>query len=372
MAWTTVAVLLLVTLSVIGWHYGDRILGPAAPARATGQRVIASTDSTVTLASTPKARRPGYWAIAWPGGYGRIGPLLRVDADTVVTHFERVSGPPPDSTARIAGFAFDAAPNTWLRVRYDDVGIPSRIGRIPAWLIPGPDSVWGVFVHGRGASRAEMLRMLPAYVVLGLPCLVITYRNDVDGLRVGDGRYRLGATEWQDLEDAVRYARDHGARGVVVVGCSMGGGIVMQFLRKSADRDFARVAVLDAPVLDWADVVADQGRQEHIPPPIVAWGEFVAAMRGKFRWDDLAQLPHAREFKTPMLIFHGDADETVPVRQSRAFAAARPDLVTLEVVHGAGHVESVNVDPPRYVATLSDWLTQHGIGSRAADRVAHP
>ena len=365
-----VFVSLVAPVAAIGWYYSSRILGPDGPPGRTGQRILARTDSTITLASTPKARRPGYWAITWPGGYGRIGPLVSADGDRVVTRFEIASGRPPDSTSRLAGFAPDAQPSTWLGLRYDEVDVPSRIGTLPAWLVPGPDSIWAVFVHGRAATRAEVLRMLPAYTALGLPCLVVSYRNDAGAPRVGDGRYRLGATEWQDLEDGVRYARARGAHGVVVVGCSMGGGIVAQFLRKSPERTFARAAVLDAPALDWAAVISDEGRREHVPAPIVEWGELIASWRGGFRWDDLSQLRHAREFSTRMLVFHGDADETVPLRLSQEFAAARPDLVTLEIVKGAGHVESANVDRRGYEHTILDWLERLGIGALTFRRAA--
>lgn len=361
--------LLLVAAFVVGWYYSGEILGPDKPPGRTGQTVLAHTDSTVTLAATAKARRPGTWAMVWPGGIGRIGPIVSMEPDRVVTRFERRAGPPPDTTCRLAGFAPDADPRIWLGVDFEDIPIPSRVGLLPSWLVPGADSTWAIFVHGRAATRAEVLRLLPAYRSLGLPCLVIAYRNDPDGPRVGDGSYRLGATEWHDLEDAVRWARDHGARDVVLVGCSMGGGIVAHFLRKSEIRDVARAVVLDAPALDWRAVILDQGRQRGVSEPITRWGELFSAVRGRLRWSDLRQIEHAREFTTPILIFHGDADATVPVGISVAFAAARPDLVTLHVVRGAGHVESMNFDAHGYVETLTRWLRERGIGApREAQR----
>ena len=353
----------LIALGAVGWYYSVEILGPDAPRAKTGQSVLARTDSTITLAATTKARRPGYWAIEWPGGFGRIGPLISAGEREVVTRFEVVSGTAPDSTARLAGFAPDSDPRTWLGAEFENVTIPARIGGLPAWRVPGRDSTWAVFVHGRASNRAEVLRMLPAYRSLGLPCLVISYRNDRDGPRVGDGSYRLGAVEWQDLEDAVRYARTHGARDVVVVGCSMGGGIVAQYLRRSAERTVTRAAVLDAPTLDWSAIIEWTAKQRRVPGPITAWGKLVASLRGGLRWSELSQVGHAREFSTPMLILHGDADVDVPPSVSERFAAARPDLVTYHLVPGAGHVESANVAPDFYAATISTWLRERGIGS---------
>jgi fermentation-respiration switch protein FrsA (DUF1100 family) len=62
------------------------------------------------------------------------------------------------------------------------------------------------------------------------------------------------------------------------------------------------------------------------------------------------------------LILHGDADETVPIDVSRAFVAARPDIVTLHVVPGAGHVEAVNFEPALYASSIQRWLRGLGIG----------
>lgn len=353
-----IAVLAFVALlfAAVGWYFSNEILGPDRRPGNTGQTVLAHTDSTITLVATRKARRAGEWAIEWPGGYGRIGPLIEEDDARVVTHFRIVSGQPPDTTSRLAGFAPDADPRTWLGYSFEDITIPARIGTLPAWLVPGRDSTWALFVHGRAATRAEVLRMLPAYHALGLPCLVLAYRNDAGAPPQPGGGYRLGMTEWLDLEDAVREARRRGARDVVVVGCSMGGGIVAQYLRRSSELAVTRAAILDAPALDWKVVIALGAEKAQVPAVITEWGKTVASLRSGLRGSDLDQNAHAGEFSTPMLILHGSADDVVPVSVSERFARSRPDLVTLEVFPGAGHVESVNFDRPRYDETLTRWL----------------
>lgn len=346
-------------LAAAGWYYSGEILGPDPPPGKTGQTVLARTDSTITLVATRKAKRAGEWAIEWPGGFGRIGPLLEVGGSRVITTFRVASGILPDTTSRLAGFAPDADPRTWLGGDFEDIRIPARIGPLPAWRIPGRDSTWAVFVHGRAATRAEVLRMLPAYQAMGLPCLVISYRNDAGVPIQPGGGYRLGLTEWQDLEDAVRETRRRGARGVVVVGCSMGGAIVAQFLRRSPERAFTRAAVLDAPALDWNVVIGVEGAKRHVPAVITEWGKIVTSLRSGLQWNELDQAAHAREFSTPMLILHGSGDDVVPLTVSERFARARQDLVTLEVFPGAGHVESVNFDRLHYDRVLTRWLRTH-------------
>jgi fermentation-respiration switch protein FrsA (DUF1100 family) len=68
-----------------------------------------------------------------------------------------------------------------------------------------------------------------------------------------------------------------------------------------------------------------------------------------------------------MLIFHGDADDTVPIAVSEEFARARPDLVELHEIHGAGHVESANVDADGYAAIITTWLGGRRIGTTHLD-----
>ena len=359
--------LLVLAVAVIivggmGWYYASQIIGPDTPPEFSGQTVLGHSDSTITLTPTRKAARPGRWAIEWPGGYGEMGAIVARDSSSLTRRFRLASGTPPDTSAKLAGFAWESNPETWLGVPFEEVQVPSRVGPLPAWKIAGADSTWAIFVHGRAVTRAETLRMLPGYLVLGLPCLVISYRNDHGAPRIAEGGYRMGATEWQDVEDAVRFALAHGARDVAVVGCSMGGGIVVQFLRHSALRGAARVAVLDAPALDWDAVLAVAAAERGVPPPVTALGMQISTMRAGIDWHDLVQVLHARDFSTPMLIFHGDDDHTVPFAVSQRFAAARPDLVTLVRVPGADHVESSNYESGRYELTLVHWLVAHGVG----------
>ena len=290
-----------------------------------------------------------------------MGPILATDSSDVVRRFRIAGGTLPGDDGRLAGFAMDADPQTWLGIAFVPLTIDSRIGPLAAWLIPGSDSTWAIFVHGRGATPAELLRMLPAYRELALPCLLITYRNDRGAPRVDGGRYRLGSTEWHDVDDAVRFAVEHGARDVVLVGCSMGGGIVAQFLRKSMLRHDARAAVLDAPALDWDAALALSARQRHVPQWLASLGKLVTWLRTGIRWDDLVQVRHAAEFQTPILIVHGERDDAVPIEVSRRFAAARPDLVTFVPFPDAGHVESSNFDGDRYERVVADWLRARGV-----------
>jgi alpha-beta hydrolase superfamily lysophospholipase len=213
-----------------------------------------------------------------------------------------------------------------------------------------------IFVHGRGATRRVALRVLPTITSLGLTSLDITYRNDLGAPRSPDGLYDLGKSEWLDLQSAVRWAVKHGARRFVLVGWSMGGAIVAEFMHSSPLARRVVGLILDAPVLDWNAVVSLGGDRAGLPR-FMSWvaGE-IASDRIGINFSAFDQVRRAHEFHVPILLFHGTADTTVPIGPSEAFAAALPRLVTLVKTAGAGHVESWNVNPRRYDAAVRSFL----------------
>ena len=198
--------------------------------------------------------------------------------------------------------------------------------------------------------------MAPLFLRLGWNVLAISYRNDEGAARSADGRYRLGATEWQDLEPAVQWAVDHGARRIVVTGYSMGGAIGLQFLRHSALAERVDGMILDGPPLRWRPVFDLAALDRGVHPALTSLGMLATAPRAGFRWEALDLIAHSAEYRVPMLVFHGTADPTVPPALSESLAVRRPDLVTLVRVIDAGHVRCWNVDPAGYEAAIVSWL----------------
>ena len=129
--------------------------------------------------------------------------------------------------------------------------------------------------------------MLPTMAELGLPSLVITYRNDPEAPASPDGFHRFGHTEWEDLEGAARYALDHGAKDFVLVGYSMGGAIVVNFIYQSSLAGWVQGAILDAPMLDFNATIDLGARQRGAPGILTALGKFVASARFDIDWAEV-------------------------------------------------------------------------------------
>jgi uncharacterized protein len=367
-------VLVLAFFAGGGWLYAGQIRDGALASKAPGtpalqSQVLAVGGHSITLARDPASPReltsPGTWGLRWPAGYGRLGAIRALGADRVERVFTRLEGTPPRVGERSAvdGYAWPADPALAAGRPAREVTYPSPLGPAPAWLVGGRRDTWVILVHGYNAARTETLRTLATVTRLGYPALAVSYRNDPGAPHSPDALRRWGATEWRDLEAAIRYAVGHGAGGVVLAGFSMGGAVVTSFLLSSPLAARVRGVVLDAPALDLGAVI-DRGAVDRdlpvlgtpVPPALTEVAKGIAGLRWHLDWGQLDYVDRAGRLATPMLVFHQTGDPTVPVAISEALAAARPDLVTLERFGGDGHVQSWNVDRPRYERALRAFL----------------
>lgn len=357
------AVLALAVVALVAacWYFSDLLIRPASNVPLESALVVSAVDdSSITLSGSETARAGRTWFLEWPGGSGVAGELITSDGANVTRRFRVLEGRlAPGDRVDLRPYLYSGDPRRAHGLPFEQAHVTTDLGSFPAWLVPGPRSTWVVFVHGMKAGRGEALRLLPAVHGLGLPSLTITYRNDPGAPRAPDGLFHLGATEWEDLEAGVRYALQRGARRVVLVGYSMGGAMVAEFMRRSALADSVAGVVLDSPVLDWSAVVALGARKEgSLAPYLVPLAKRVVSLRTGFRWADSGEQAWPWQFRTkaPVLLFHGTADEKVPFAPSEAFARAAGERVTLVKTEGAGHVQSWNFGPDRYKTVLTRWL----------------
>jgi len=339
-----------------GWYFSDRLLDPIHPHVVENLSVYAVGRGRITLPSTTKTRTQQIWGMQWRGGYGQLFGPVRVSGSRISRNFRILEGRlAPGTKVGLDVDAYPSDPKTAFGIGYRTVRVRSSLGTFPAWDVPGRSHTWLIFVHGRGATRRTALRVLPTVTSLGYPSLDITYRNDLALPRSADGLYNLGATEWLDLQSAAQWALGHGAAKLVLVGWSMGGAVVSEFMHRS--RLVSRVAglVLDAPVLSWDATLSLGGSRAGLPGFVTWAADEIVSHRIGIDFSSFDQVKRAHEFHLPILLFHGTADTTVPIGPSRAFAAALPRLVTF-VETRAGHVESWNVDPRRYEAAVRHFL----------------
>lgn len=353
----TVAGLILATTTAGGWYYADELLLVRDEPAEYPVQVVAVTDTSITLTGEG-ADHPGIMGLEWADGYARVGPDVRTTGDEVVRSLQPYPDvPAPGTAVRMDFYAAppdvaDLAEITGLEattIIYD-----GPLGRYPATFVPGSESRWVVHVHGRGGSRGEAYRLLPPVHEAGYPQLSIAYRNDDGAPADADGEFGLGWTESEDLAAAIDHALEAGARDVVLVGYSMGGAIVGNYLRTHGSEHVAGV-VYDSPALSWPDILAFQAAERGLPGFAGRIASTMVRLRAGIDLGAMDQVAHADRLDVPVLLAHGTNDATVPVASSDAYAAAREDLVTY-LRTAAEHVQSWNVGPERYEAAVNDFL----------------
>lgn len=366
---------LLATLAV-GWYFSSEIERGALNVSHDPPRlnllVMAVNGSTVVLEPSGKSdlnrlwTRPGRWGLEWDGGYGQVGQIRATGAGRVERDFTPLEGAPTvGAAARIDPFAFPGDPRRAFGLPFDDVVVTGELGPLPAWFVPAAGDMWAILVHGQGASRRDSLRMLPALQGAGLNVLIISYRND-EGVNVEPGgHYHFGLTEWADLDAAAQYALDRGATALVLGGNSMGGAIIMSFLRESPRAPCVAALILEAPLLDFNATIRANAPGA-VPGLLVSLAEGIAYERFGIDWGRLNYLKDAHELRVPILLFHGEDDPKVPISTSRELARLRPDLVTFVPVEGARHVQAWNLDPTAFDAAISRFLSERISAARPA------
>ena len=364
----------LAATSGLAVYFARQIVTPRRE-RDENLEILAVIDSPhglqVILPANEDTTVPGTYGLYWDRGAGhaRIGQIRSYvpREGTVQRDVEHVySG---DLATAVRGWWSGAMYPTPSAAGFpqEDVEIDVENGKAPAWLVRSLDDngTWAIMVHGRGAQRTETIRGLGAARRAGLTSLLISYRNDGEAPYASDGRYGLGLTEWHDVEAAIRYALENGARDVVLFGWSMGGAIALQAADRSSLSRHIRALVLDGPVVNWVEVLAHHARLNRIPAQVGRLGQWLISNAAGRTLTGLAApldlrsmdwVSRAEEIRTPVLIVHSERDEFVPVGPSADLAEKNPDLVTFARFPQGGHTREYNVDPARWEDTVAGWL----------------
>ncbi|MGC5584896.1 alpha/beta hydrolase [Ornithinimicrobium sp. W1679] len=376
-------------------YFAHRIITPEHEKKDDTTIVAVDVDGgvgTVTLRSTPWTTAPGRYGLWLDGGAGhaRLGDVVEAGHDGTGGGAEPPEGrsrgrrAPATVTRQVLGvdrgelapgsarwnnYFYCGTPGSAVDLAYEDVVVTSDVGDLPAWKV-APDPArdtgdWAVLVHGRSAQREECLRALPVLHRMGFTSLVPMYRNDIGAPPSADGRYSLGLSEWRDIDAAMRFALDQGARRLVLVGWSMGGAIVLQALNRSEVASRVHRVVLDGPVIDWGSVLAHQADLHFIPRPIDHLARSLLRSRASRHLLRIAEpvdvaatnwVDRADEVSHRIFIIHSATDETVPFGPSQDLARRRPGLVHTFVWPRARHCQEWNTNPSLWEDLVASFV----------------
>lgn len=344
----------------------------------SSSEVLEVGEREVTLRRSKDVELRGRYGLWTDGdrGYAKVGDVLQETEDTVTRELIAAEDPPlePGLRARL-GAAFYRSPAE-LGVPVEDVLIATPVGAAPAWLVQSDErqaqdpaaateDAWAILVHGRDAGKWETIRAVPVLRAAGFTTLIVSYRNDPGAPAAPDGRYHLGLAEWEDVEAAIGFALARGAQRIVLAGWSMGGATILQTLERTTHAETIEGVILDSAAVDWRAIIDLGLEQQRVIGPLrtlflklltTPWGARIIGLDAPIDLGALDRVRHVGRLRIPLLVLHSRDDRVVPVASARAFAAARPDLVTYEEFEGAGHVRIWNLHQERYEAAIRSWL----------------
>ncbi len=355
-----VALVVAIAIGVaVSWHFSSAVLVPDQgywPEDVTVERLA---PDRIVLSRDEDTERPGVYGLDWPEGHAIVGAIAASDADSVTRRLRSKWGYlAAGMKVAVDANVYTGDPGQAFGLPFAEVDVPGELGPMPAWSVPGHSDTWAIAVHGINGTPQVGLRAVPALHRAGLPTLLITYREDLGAPPSPDGFHHMGLTEWRDLQAAAHYAVAHGARRLILVGYSMGGAIVAQFMQRSPLASRVAGLVLDAPALNWKRVLEFNATEMGLPGFTALPVEWAISARIDADWDSLDALQHPEDFHLPILLFHGEDDKVVPISTSDDFAAELPRWVTYYRAPHAGHVEAWNVGPRLYERRLRAFLAR--------------
>jgi len=251
-----------------------------------------------------------------------------------------------------------------LGLAYETVEFQTGDGvTLRGWFLPAGDgSRTIVFAHGYQSNRLQpsvpALELARSFVENGFHVLLFDLRNSGES---GGNVTTLGYHEVKDLHTAVRWLKAEKpaqAEKIGVIGFSMG---AVTAIMAAAGEPAIEAVVADSPFSDLRSYL-------EVNMPI-----WTGLPNVPFTWAIMALLPpligldvdavSPRDvmpgLTQPVLLIHTDADEVIPVTESRILAAAgSPDRTELWVVPSTQHVGARRADPLAYDARVIGFFRE--------------
>lgn len=330
-------------------------------------RILASTKNTVTLPASAGTTAPGQWGLFYDGhGHMTISgtPVVEEKAAT----WRVIRGTPPPAGTRVAWSGIvRPTPGAAGYVAHDHY-FATPAGAAPSWFIgaiPGSSSpVWAVHIYGRGSTRAGVLRGVDATAIAELPSVLPTYRNSFEGVHFNRGRVGFGVGEAEDVAAVLEGLSITGEEKFILIGWSMGAQIALSLAVDARWRSRIAGLVLESPVIDWRRTLAHNGSRLRIPTIVELetrlWLEDpqlsqIIGLDRPVDFDSMDFISRAEEVTQPVLILHGDADNSTPIAASREFARIAQDATLVET--NSRHTSGWNVNPGLWSSSVADFVS---------------
>ncbi|OAI39299.1 hypothetical protein AYO39_00445 [Actinobacteria bacterium SCGC AG-212-D09] len=219
---------------------------------------------------------------------------------------------------------------------FDELQFQTRDGeRVHGWWIAGqrPSRGHVLFCHGNAGNIGD--RVLDAALLskAGFDVLLFDYRGYGRSTGRPDelGTYRDARAARAALRRQPRVDRDR----VVYLGESLGGAIALELAIEHPPRGL----ILQSTFTSIRD--AARALEPRIPPALIP--------------DAYPSRQRIGRLSAPLLVLHGDRDETIPLDQGRALFEAASEPKRIRVFKGRGHNDLTARSGRKYANEIADW-----------------
>ena len=388
-----------IALLGIGWYFSGLIYESGLNPEFTETESVGTAEDRVVVDSiTSKSIKlnveeeqwgvmleNGIYGIIGQNGDAVIGKILNTNGNIIERELLQINGSlvTGDRIAGSAGLLLDEktgiykilgtsgwsgqatqgiyTPKSVVDIEYEDIFYQSDIGQFPAYLTSSGDDGVVIFVHGfRGDYSREVFAQLRAkdLMDMGFRSMIISYRNDRGLPKDPSGIFQYGVSEWKDIDAAIDEARKI-SENVVLWGISGGGGPVSSWIQNTDDISKVSGIIYEAPVISFWESVEVNGAERFpwLPQGLFSYFKIVTELRYGVDFDSMDFRDAVINSDIPVLLFHGDDDEWVPVEMSDLIAESRDKNFTYIRSENVGHVTSWNADPENYVLQMSEFLS---------------
>ena len=235
----------------------------------------------------------------------------------------------------------------------DRVEFTSRDGtRLVGWLAEGSRDEAVVMVHGYGCRREQLLPHAEMLHGAGFTVLLFDTRNRGES---GGDFVSMGFHEKDDAIAAADYLTSRPGSDdlrIGMLGLSLGG---VAAILAAAERDDVLAVAAEAPYRSVDSAVSQSfthfiGLPAFPFAPITVWLAEVRTGLDTGLIDPVGAV--AEIAPRPVLIMHGDADETISPEDSRAIFDAAAGPVEYWLIPGAGHADGATDAPEAYAERI--------------------
>ena len=169
---------------------------------------------------------------------------------------------------------------------------------------------------------------------------------------------------WLDRKDMLKWIdciceRDSDAE-IVLHGVSMGGATVMMTAGEDLPNQ-VKAVVDDCGYTSVWDIFSDElSYLYHLPDfPFLYTADVISKIRAGYGFKEASALEQIKKAKVPVLFIHGTEDSFVHTEMVYPLYEACPTPKDLYLTEGAGHCDSMYIDPDTYVEKVFTFLDNH-------------